>query len=295
MARRPLLAPRRLVAKPWIPQRPRVAVADISDARPTAMGPVTLPGSQTRLPKEKSGAKPEPAVVPKPDTTLSFSERYRGTQYSNPDIERFLPPPRGAKGQRRWGRILVVAVLFVATLAAALAGSWFVFFSPNAIIGPGGGASSSAGALATPRPTAAPTPTIHGLIPDEVEVAGCLLFTEDAQRQAGLAALRTDALAGGAPDLAERAAAVTEAIEGRRSSLPMLEAEVPMQALAAAWLALYDIEIDALAQMAAAPADAEALKVAVKRLDQAGAARTAVADAQTALVAVYAEATCVVQ
>jgi hypothetical protein len=86
-----------------------------------------------------------------------------------------------------------------------------------------------------------------------------------------------------------------EAIEVSRSTLPVLEAEVPMQALAAAWLALYDIETDALAQMAVAPADAEALKAAVERLDQSEAARTAVADAQTALVAAYAEATCVFQ
>lgn len=277
-------------AKATSAQSPTPAMPD-----QTALGPVTLPGSQTRLPKEKPAPKAESTVLAKPDTTLSFSERYRGTQYGNPDIERFLPPPRGAKRQRRWGRILLVVVLFVATLGAALAGSWFVFFSPSAIIGPGASRSSPAGASVTPRPTAEPTPTVHGLIPDEVEVAGCLLFTEDAQRQAGLAALRTDALAGGAADLAARAAAVTEAIEVSRSSLPALEAEVPMQALAAAWLALYEIEIDALAQMAAAPADAEALKAAVERLDEAAAARMAVADAQVALVAIYPEATCTVE
>ena len=72
-----------------------------------------------------------------------------------------------------------------------------------------------------------------------------------------------------------------------RSSLPTLEADAATQALAAAWSALYEIEADALAQIAAAPADADALKAAVKRLDEEREARAAVVEAHAALVATY--------
>ena len=183
---------------------------------------------------------------------MSFSERYRGTQYSNPDVERFLPPVKGAKSGRRWGRIVVV-LLFLATLAAALAASWFLFFSPHALIGPTASPTSGAAASGTPGPTPTPKPTIHGAIPDEIEIAACLLLSEDAQRRPDIDALRTDALAGGAPDLAARAAAVSAAIEASRPSLPTLSSAPQTQALAAAWLAVFDIESDALGQMAAAP------------------------------------------
>ena len=279
--------------------RPGAPVTPPSPTPPTAppgiaaAPPVRLPGSQAPLPREQPTPKPAPAVVPKEDTSLSFSERYRGTEYSNPDIERFLPPTPAARRRRRWARILLVAVLFVALLAAALGGSWFLFFSPDALIGPTASPSAAA-ASATPRPTPTPRPTIHGLIADEVEVAACLLFAEDAQRAGDLATLRADALAGGTADLAARAAALTSAIETSRSSLPTLEADAATQALAAAWSALYEIETDALAQVAAAPADADALKAAVKRLDEAKEARAAVVEAHAALVATYPEATCVV-
>ena len=273
------------------------AAAPSTPATPgiSATGPIMLPGSQTPLPKETPLPKPEPAVVPKADSTLSFSERYRGTQYGNPDIERFLPPAPGAKRSRRWVRILVVAIVFVATLAAALAGSWFLFLSPDAVIGPTAGPSRAATASATPRSSATPKPTIHGLIADEVEIAACLLLAEDAQQQDDLATLRTDVLGGGTPDVAARAAAVKAAIETSRSSLPTLDGATEVGPLAAAWTALYEIEMDALSQMAAGPADADALKAAVKRLDEAKAARTAVADAHAALVATFPEVSCVVR
>jgi hypothetical protein len=259
----------------------------------SAAGPITLPGSQTPLPKEKPRPKAEPAVLPKPDTTLSFSERYRGTQYSNPDIERFLPPPPRARGRRRWARILLAGLLLVGLLAAALGGSWFLFLSPNAVIGPSASAPGSAAASVTPRPTPRPTPTINGLIADEVEIAACLLLTEDAQQQGDLMSLRTDVLAGGTPDLPARAAELQAAIETSRSSLPTLDAIAETQLLGTAWAALYDIEIDALTQIAAAP-DAAARKAAVKRLDEAKAARQAVVEAHAALVAAVPEATCTI-
>lgn len=251
-----------------------------------------LPGTQTALPKENPVPK-EPAVVPKADTTMSFSERYRGTQYSNPDVERFLPPVQGTKSGRRWGRI-VVLLLFVATLAAALAASWFLFFSPQALIGPAASPSIGAAASGTPGPTPTPKPTIHGAIPDEIEIAACLLLSEDAQRQPDIDALRTDALAGGAPDLAARAAAVSAAIDGSRPSLPTLSGAAQTEALAAAWLVVFDIESDALGKMAAAPTDAKALKAAVKRLDETKAARKALAEVQATFIGTYPEATCAV-
>ena len=174
----PAGAPRRLPRR-----RPRLRRCSTCRPGPSATGPIMLPGTQTALPKEKPAPK-EPAVVPKADTTMSFSERYRGTQYSNPDVERFLPPVKGAKTGRRWGRIVVV-LLFVATLAAALAGSWFLFFSPQC---PHRATRRSptigAAASGTPRPTPTPKPTIHGAIADEVEIAACLLLSEDAQRSA---------------------------------------------------------------------------------------------------------------
>ena len=258
----------------------------------SATGPITLPGTQTALPKEKPVAK-EPAVVPKADTTMSFSERYRGTQYSNPDVERFLPPVQGTKSGRRWGRIAVL-LLFVATLGAALAASWFLFFSPQAIIGPTAGPSIGAAASATPGLTPTPKPTIHGAIPDEIEIAACLLLSEDAQRRADIDALRTDAVAGGAPDLAARAAAISAAIERSRPSLPTLESADQTGALATAWLAVFDIESDALGQMVAAPSDAKALKAAVKRLDETKAAYKTLDEQQAAFIATYPEATCAV-
>jgi hypothetical protein len=259
----------------------------------SASGPVLLPGTQTALPKEKPVPK-EPAVVAKDDTTMSFSERYRGTQYSNPDVERFLPPVKGTRAGRRWGRILLVILLFAATLAAALAVSWFLFFSPQAIIGPAASPTTGVAASGTPRPTPTPKPTIHGAIADEIEIAACLLLSEDAQRAPDLDALRTDALAGGAPDLANRAAAVVAGIEASRPSLPTLSSAPPTEALAAAWLAVFDIETDGLRMMAAAPTDAKALKAAVKRLDESIAARKALDEAQAAFVAAYPEAICAV-
>ncbi len=182
----------------------------------------------------------------------------------------------------------------MATLAAALAASWFLFFSPQALIGPTTSPTTGAAASATPRPTASPKPTVHGAIPDELEIAACLLLSEDAQRQPDIDAIRTDALAGGAPDLAARAAAVSAAIEGSRPSLPTLSSAAPTEALAAAWLAVFDIEMDALGKVAAAPTDAKALKAAVKRLDETTAARKALDEAQAAFIATYPEATCVV-
>jgi hypothetical protein len=182
----------------------------------------------------------------------------------------------------------------VGLLAAALAGSWVLFLSPNAVIGPSASPPGSAAVSASPRPTPRPTPTINGLIADEVEIAACLLFSEDARQQADLGTLRTDALAGGAPDLPARVAETQAAIDASRSSLPMLDASAETQPLAAAWTALYEIEMDALSQMAAAPTDAAALKAAVKRLDEGKAARTAVVDAHAALVAAFPEATCTI-
>ncbi|HVQ22048.1 MAG TPA: zinc ribbon domain-containing protein [Candidatus Saccharimonadia bacterium] len=258
----------------------------------SASGPIMLPGTQTALPKEKPVPK-EPAVVPKTDTTMSFSERYRGTQYSNPDVERFLPPVHGANSGRRWGRI-VGLMLFVAALGAALVASWFLLFSPQALIGPTTSPTIGAAASGTPGPTPTPKPTIHGAIPDEVEIAACLLLSEDTQRRPDIDALRTDALAGGAPDLAARAAAVSATIEASRPSLPTLSSAPQTEALAAAWLAVFDVESDALGQMAAAPLDAKALKAAVKRLDETKAGYKTLDAAQAAFVATYPEATCTV-
>ena len=96
------------------------------------------------------------------------------------------------------------------------------------------------------------------------------------------------------PDLAVRAAAVSAAIEGSRPSLPILSSAAQTEALAAAWLAVFDIESDALGQMAAAPSDAKALKAAVKRLDETKAARKTLDEVQAAFIATYPEATCAV-
>ena len=144
---------------------------------PSATGPITLPGSQTPLPKEKPRPKAEPAVVPKPDTTLSFSERYRGHPVQQPR-HRALPAPAPRRDgsatmgpdparQSRRGRLCWLP----RWPAAGSSSSHRTRSSGRARARP-----AAPPCRRRPRPTPRPTPTINGLIADEVEIAACLLF-----------------------------------------------------------------------------------------------------------------------
>jgi hypothetical protein len=240
--------------------------------------------------------KPTPAVLPKDESNLSFSERYRGTQYSNPDIERFLPP---TSQQVRRGRIrgLLTGLVAVALLVGVVAAAWFLFLAPGAQFGLGPSPSPTAAASATPRPTPTPSPSINGLLPDEVEIAACLMLAEDAGQAAELGELQADIAAERTADLPARVDAIAAAIAASRSSLAALESREETAALAAAWAALYGLETEVLdaVRAAAEAGDVEALAGAAERLGEADAARAAVVEAHDALVAAFPEASCVVE
>ena len=261
----------------------------------SATAPVTLPGSQTPLPKEAPAQKSGPAVVPQPDTTLSFSERYRGTQYSNPDIERFLPPPKSASGGRRGLRIVVVIVILLALVAAAAAGGWLLFLSPAALIAPSGSAPGGAPGSATPRPTPQPTPTVHGLVADEAEIVACRLIGEAAPQGTALDAIRADVAARTIDGLPARMADVTSAMALSATDLPTLEAVSQTTELAAAYRSFDEQTKAAFDAVVAAGTSAKALKKALKPLDAARASYQAVVEAQQALVDTYPEASCLIE
>jgi hypothetical protein len=128
-------------------------------------------------------------------------------------------------------------------------------------------------------------------------VAACLLLDEDAAQAGDFVRLQSDIDAGRTAGLAEQVEALGAAIATSRPSVALLEAREETAPLAAAWAALYQVETDALTAIRAAleAGDAKALAAASKALDGAEEARTAVADAQTALVIAYPEATCQVQ
>src|SRR3990172_1479822 len=126
--------------------------------------------------KPTARAQPTPGLEAKPDPSLSFSERYRGTPYSSPEREALLPPSPGITPKRR-GRLAIVGIVVVALVLATAAGAYAFLFAPSAGDNPlAGGATARATATAspTPRERATPTPiaTRHGLVPDEVEIAG---------------------------------------------------------------------------------------------------------------------------
>src|SRR3990170_745543 len=193
--------------------------------------------------KPTARAQPTPALEPKPDPSLSFSERYRGTPYSSPEREALLPPSSG---------------------------------------------------LAPPHERATPTPiaTRHGLVPDEVEIAGCLVAAEVAAVRTALDALLADIAAERHAGVSDRARALAAAVATTAGSLRTIEAFEPAQGLAVAYGRLLALESDALGAIVDAAADPQRLAAAARRLEGLEPAMAAVAAAQADLLARFPEVAC---
>jgi hypothetical protein len=250
----------------------------------------TTPGSKPPAP-----ARPTPAPEPKPDPSLSFSERYRGTPYSSPESEALLPSSAGLTPMARRRRFAIVGIVVVALVLATAAGAYAFLFAPSAGDNPlAGGATARATATPTPRELATPTPiaTRHGLVPDEVEVAGCLVAAEVAAERTALDALLADIAADRDAGVSDRARALAAGVAITAGSLRTIEAFEPAQGLAVAYGRLTALESDALGAIVDAADDPQRLAAAAHRLEGLKQAMAAVAAAQADLLARFPEVAC---
>src|SRR3970040_2020834 len=175
--------------------------------RPSRSGrPVpTAPAS-----KPTARAQPTPALEPKPDPSLSFSERYRGTPYSSPEREALPPPSPGLAPPKRRGRLAIVGIVVVALVLATAAGAYAFLFAPSAGDNPLAGgatarATATANAIPNPRERAHPPAGVsdraRALAAEVATTAGSLRTIEAFEPAQGLAvaygrlmALESDAL-----------------------------------------------------------------------------------------------------
>jgi hypothetical protein len=267
------------------------------DLRPGApVTPVPPPKAPTGagLAASAKGGAPEP----KPDQSLSFSERYRGTSYSSPEGEALLPSSPGLTPMARRRRLAIVGIVVVALVLATAAGAYAFLFAPSAGDFPlAGSETARATATATPTPTprerATPTPIAmrHGLVPDEVEIAGCLVAAEVAAERTALDALLADIAADRHPGVSDRARALAAEVATTTGSLRTIEAFEPAQGLAVAYGRLMALESDALGAIATAD-DPQRLAAAAHRLAGLEKAMAAVAAAQADLLARFPEVAC---
>ena len=262
--------------------------------RPSRSG---RPVPATPASKPTARARPTPAPEPKPDPSLSFSERYRGTPYSSPEREALLPPSPGLAPPKRRGRLAIVGIVVVALVLATAAGAYAFLFAPSAGDNPlAGGATvqATATSTATPREVATSTPiaTRHGLVPDEVEIAGCLVAAEVVAERTALDALLADIAADRHAGVSDRARALVAEVATTAGSLRTIEAFEPAQGLAVAYGRLLALESDALGAIVDAAADPQRLAAAARRLEGLEQAMAAVAAAQADLLARFPEVAC---
>ena len=266
----------------------RVVRRPSRSGRPVPTAPVARPTAP---------ARPAPAPEPKPDPSLSFSERYRGTPYSSPESEALLPSAPRLTPTKRRGRVAIVGIVVVALVLATAAGAYAFLFAPSAGDIPlEGGATATATVTVspTPRERATPTPiaTTHGLVPDEVEIAGCLVAAEVAVERAALDALLADIAADRHAGVSDRARALAAEVATTAGSLRTIEAFEPAQGLAVAYGRLMALESDALGAIADAADDPQRLAAAAHRPAGLEQAMAAVAAAQTDLLARFPEIAC---
>jgi hypothetical protein len=249
----------------------------------------------TTASKSTARARPTPAPEPKPDPSLSFSERYRGTPYSSPESEALLPSSAGLTPPASRRRLAIVGIVVVALVLATAAGAYAFLFAPSAGDNPLAG-RATAGATATPTPSerATPTPlaTRHGLVPDEVEIAGCLVAAEAAAERTALDALLADIAADRHAGVSDRARALAAEVATTAGSLRAIEGFEPAQGLAIAYSRLMALESDALGAMVAAADDPQRLAAATHRLEGLEQAMAAVTAAQADLLARLPEVAC---
>jgi hypothetical protein len=266
--------------------------------RPSRSG---RPVPTTSASKPTARARPTLAPEPKPDPSRSFSERYRGTPYSSPEFEALVPPSPGLTRPKRRGRLAIVGIVVVALVLASAAGAYAFLFAPSAGDNPpggdeplGGGATAPATATPTPRERATPTPiaTSHGLVPDEVEIAGCLVAAEVAAERTALDALLADIAADRHAGVADRARALAAEVATTAGSLRTIEAFEPAQGLAVAYGRLMALESDALGAIVDAADDPLRLAAAAHRLAGLEKAMAAVAAARADLLARFPEVAC---
>ena len=262
--------------------------------RPSRSG---RPVPPTPASKPTAHARPTPALEPKPDPSLSFSERYRGTPYSSPEREALLPSAPGLAPPKRRGRLAIVGIVVVALILATAAGAYAFLFAPSTGDNPlAGGATvqATATSTATPREVATSTPiaTRHGLVPDEVEIAGCLVAAEVVAERTALDALLADIAADRHAGVSDRARALVAEVATTAGSLRTIEAFEPAQGLAVAYGRLLALESDALGAIVDAAADAQRLAAAARRLEGLEPAMAAVAAAQADLLARFPEVAC---
>lgn len=250
-----------------------------------------------KTPDATSTARPPEATTatPKADPNLSFSERYHGTSLS-PDVEALLPPgPAAVGGGRR--RLAVVGIVVVALVLATAAGAFAFLFAPSAGDEPPlGSATAGANATATPTPIATPTPTpittIHGLVPDEVEIAGCIVAAEMTAERTDLTTLLADIAAGRSAGVSDRARALLARLAQTADSAAQMGSFAPAKLLVVAYGQLLALESDALRQMADAADDPSRLAAAAKGLEGLDGATAVVAAAQVELLASFPEMAC---